>query len=107
MDSEDEIQQQYNANNYYSENDSELVTEDSRSVSTFNLVGNRKKYNKRLDDLKMADNGYYKETRIVDETKVRIEMYSSPSCQGHLIRDAVTGETRICRSKITNQLKKK
>jgi|APCry1669189534_1035231.scaffolds.fasta_scaffold74843_2 hypothetical protein len=92
MDSDDEIQQQYNANNYYSENDSILLTEDTESIYTFNL-DNRKKYSKRLDDLKMADKGYYKEIRVIDGTRVKIEMYSTPSCQGKLIRDAVTGES--------------
>ena len=45
-----------------------------------------------MEDFKHADKGYFKETRVVDGIKVKIEMYASSSCPGHLIRDAITGE---------------
>jgi hypothetical protein len=60
--------------------------DDSSSVST-----NRKKQRKLVDDMKKLDKGYHKFKRKINFKLVDIEVYSTNTTPGSMIRDAITG----------------
>jgi hypothetical protein len=71
----------FNPKESYVDNDS-----DYSSVST-----NRKKQRKYRDEIKKIDKGYHKLKRFNNSTIVDVEVYSTNSNSGTMIRDAITG----------------
>lgn len=76
--SEDAVMHYYNSK--YGRDD------DDSTVSS-----NRKKHRKMMEDLKKADKGYNKISRIINNKKQSIEVYATSNTPGTMIRDAVTG----------------
>jgi hypothetical protein len=70
---------------YYNNKNARRDDDDS-TIST-----GRKKRRKLLEDMKNADKGYNKITRMVNGKKYNVEVYSTGYTPGTMIRDAITG----------------
>ena len=73
---------------YYNE---QFGPDDARS-ETITVDSRKRKYRKMWDDAKAADKGYHKIKRKVNHKKVELEVYSSSTTPGRMIRDAITGQ---------------
>lgn len=77
---DEELEIQYYNNKFRSIEDDEST-----------LDSNKKKHRKMIDEAKKADKGYNKITRVVNNKKQNIEVYSTNNTPGTYIRNAVTG----------------
>jgi hypothetical protein len=84
---------------YFHPNNDNLITDnyesqlDDYSVISDTVTQNSETNKKRkvMDDYKKQDKNYHKISRIFNNKKKEIELYTSPSTPGLPIRDAITG----------------
>jgi hypothetical protein len=81
---DDESMEQYGYN-YVGDDDVSVTT----LASTVNSA--RKRTRKLLEDMKKIDKGYHKLSITANRLKKSVEVYSSSSAPGAMIRDAITG----------------
>jgi hypothetical protein len=64
---------------------------DDTHSETITLDSNKRKYRKMWDDAKKVDNGFHKFKRKVGMKTYEIEVYSTSTTPGRMIRDAISG----------------
>jgi hypothetical protein len=64
---------------------------DDAHSETITVNSQKNKYRRMWDDAKRADKGFHKIKRKVGHKKVEMEVYSSSTTPGRMIRDAITG----------------